>query len=108
LAEEAFADLLHKHGRPVDLRTALRQSVGDKLATGTAPARAQTVTPAAGLSGAEAIASTPDFSGVWHRWLRPGFGPPASAPVQSRTGGSAASATTTSLLIGRESAVFGR
>ena len=29
LAEEAFADLLHKHGRPVDLKTALRQSVGD-------------------------------------------------------------------------------
>jgi hypothetical protein len=28
LAEEAFADLLHKRGRPVDLRTALRQSVG--------------------------------------------------------------------------------
>jgi len=28
LAEEAFADLLRKHGRPVDLRTALRQSVG--------------------------------------------------------------------------------
>jgi hypothetical protein len=33
------------------------------LATGTAmPARAQTVTPAAGLSGAEAIASTPRIS----------------------------------------------
>jgi hypothetical protein len=29
LADEAFADLLHKHGRPVDLKTALRQSVGD-------------------------------------------------------------------------------
>ena len=28
LADEAFADLLHKHGRPVDLKTALRQSVG--------------------------------------------------------------------------------
>lgn len=91
LAAQAFADLLRKHGRPVDLRTALRQSVGDKLATGTAPARAQTVTPAAGLSGAEAIASTPDFSGVWHRWLRPGFGPPASGPGpitnRSRIGG---------------------
>jgi hypothetical protein len=24
--------------------------------------------------------STPDFSGVWYRWLRPGFGPPASGP----------------------------
>jgi hypothetical protein len=29
LADEAFADLLHKHGRPVDLKTALRQSVGN-------------------------------------------------------------------------------
>jgi hypothetical protein len=28
LAEEAFADLLEKHGRPVDLRAALRQSAG--------------------------------------------------------------------------------
>ncbi len=26
LADEAFADLLKKHGRPVDLRAALRQS----------------------------------------------------------------------------------
>jgi hypothetical protein len=28
LADEAFADLLKKHGRPVDLRTALRRSAG--------------------------------------------------------------------------------
>jgi hypothetical protein len=27
LADEAFRDLLHKHGRPTDLKTALRQSV---------------------------------------------------------------------------------
>jgi hypothetical protein len=27
LAEEAFADLLTKHGRPTDLKTALRRSV---------------------------------------------------------------------------------
>jgi hypothetical protein len=26
LADEAFTDLLHKHGRPVDLKTALRQT----------------------------------------------------------------------------------
>jgi hypothetical protein len=26
LADEAFADLLHKHGRPTDLKTALRRS----------------------------------------------------------------------------------
>jgi len=24
--------------------------------------------------------TTPDFSGLWHRWLRPGLGPPASGP----------------------------
>jgi hypothetical protein len=28
LADEAFSDLLRKHGRPVDLRTALRESAG--------------------------------------------------------------------------------
>jgi hypothetical protein len=27
LADEAFTDLLKKHGRPVDLKTALRESV---------------------------------------------------------------------------------
>jgi hypothetical protein len=30
LADEAFGDLLHKHGRPVDLKSALRQSAGAK------------------------------------------------------------------------------
>ncbi len=29
LADEAFADLLKKHGRPVDLRAALRRSAGE-------------------------------------------------------------------------------
>jgi hypothetical protein len=29
LADEAFRDLLRKHGRPTDLRAALRQSAGD-------------------------------------------------------------------------------
>jgi len=28
LADEAFSDLLKKHGRPVDLRAALRRSAG--------------------------------------------------------------------------------
>ena len=28
LADEAFADLLKKHGRPIDLRAALRKSAG--------------------------------------------------------------------------------
>ena len=34
LADEAFADLLKKHGRPVDLKQALRKSVGGDRATG--------------------------------------------------------------------------
>ncbi|HEV3395744.1 MAG TPA: hypothetical protein VG100_06365 [Xanthobacteraceae bacterium] len=29
LADEAFADLLRKHGRPTDLESALRQSAGE-------------------------------------------------------------------------------
>ena len=29
LADEAFRDLLRKHGRPTDLKTALRQSAGE-------------------------------------------------------------------------------
>ena len=29
LADEAFSDLLKKHDRPVDLRSALRKSVGE-------------------------------------------------------------------------------
>jgi hypothetical protein len=29
LANEAFRDLLRKHGRPADFKSALRQSVGD-------------------------------------------------------------------------------
>lgn len=32
LADEAFADLLKKHGRPVDLRAALRKSAGASAA----------------------------------------------------------------------------
>ena len=32
LADEAFADLLRKHGRPVDLRAALRRSAGASAA----------------------------------------------------------------------------
>ena len=40
IADEAFADLLKKHGRPVDLKDALRQSsrtlgVNDNRAAGT-------------------------------------------------------------------------
>jgi bifunctional non-homologous end joining protein LigD len=39
LADEAFADLLNKHCRPVDLETALRQSVGN-ISEGMATVRA--------------------------------------------------------------------
>jgi hypothetical protein len=34
LADEAFADLLKKHGRPTDLKAALRASAGDRSAGG--------------------------------------------------------------------------
>jgi predicted DNA-binding ribbon-helix-helix protein len=33
LADEAFRDLLHKHHRPTDLKSALRQSAGQDAAT---------------------------------------------------------------------------
>jgi hypothetical protein len=40
LADEAFRDLLHKHGRPTDLKSALRQSVQESAgAPKTAPKR---------------------------------------------------------------------
>jgi hypothetical protein len=37
LADEAFADLLKKHGRPTDLKTALRQSVEESGKQAPAP-----------------------------------------------------------------------
>ena len=42
LADEAFTDLLKKHGRPVDLRAALRQSAG---ASNVVPLARQTKAP---------------------------------------------------------------
>jgi len=63
------------------------------LASAVSPACGQAVAPtsevaAIGVAGASAI---PNFSGVWHHWLRPGFGPPASGPSpvtnRSRVGG---------------------
>jgi hypothetical protein len=62
------------------------------LAAGAAmPASAQTAMPTAGPSRIQVAASTPDFSGVWHRWLRPSLGPPVSGPGpvtnRSRIGG---------------------
>lgn len=37
-------------------------------------------TTAAAAGSPQNASSAPDFSGVWYRWLRPGFGPPASGP----------------------------
>jgi hypothetical protein len=39
LAAQAFADLLRKHGRSVDLKTALRQSVGEIPSPSASPSR---------------------------------------------------------------------
>ena len=39
LADEAFRDLLRKHGRPVDLRDALKKSAGPAKPAGTTAAR---------------------------------------------------------------------
>ena len=39
LADEAFRDLLRKHGRPTDLRTALRQSAGQGASVHQLPTR---------------------------------------------------------------------
>jgi hypothetical protein len=45
IADEAFRDLLRKHGRPTDLRTALRQSAGEGAVVHKLPAKK---TPAKG------------------------------------------------------------
>jgi hypothetical protein len=37
LAEEAFRDLLRKHNRPVDLKSALRQSAGERVTVHSLP-----------------------------------------------------------------------
>jgi hypothetical protein len=39
LADEAFRDLLRKHGRPPSLKAALRQSLGESASIHTLPAR---------------------------------------------------------------------
>jgi hypothetical protein len=39
LADEAFRDLLRKHGRPSDLRSALRQSAGHSATVHKLPIR---------------------------------------------------------------------
>jgi hypothetical protein len=39
LADEAFRDLLKKHGRPTDLRSALRQSAGVSATVHELPAK---------------------------------------------------------------------
>ena len=39
LADEAFRDLLRKHGRPTDLKSALRQSAGDSATVHKLPTK---------------------------------------------------------------------
>ena len=39
LADEAFRDLLRKHGRPASLKAALRQSLGQSASVHSLPAR---------------------------------------------------------------------
>jgi len=39
LADEAFRDLLRKHGRPIDLESALRQSAGKSASIHKFPGR---------------------------------------------------------------------
>ena len=39
LADEAFRDLLNKHGRPTDLKSALRQSAGKSATVTKLPRR---------------------------------------------------------------------
>jgi hypothetical protein len=41
LADEAFRDLLRKHGRPTELMSALRQSAGEGAAVHKLPAKKQ-------------------------------------------------------------------
>ncbi|HEY7665083.1 MAG TPA: hypothetical protein VH934_18355 [Xanthobacteraceae bacterium] len=44
LADEAFRDLLRKHGRPTDLKSALRQSVGQSATIHKLPVKKRTRT----------------------------------------------------------------
>jgi hypothetical protein len=46
LADEAFRDLLRKHGRPASLKAALRQSLGQSASVHTLPARPKKKRPA--------------------------------------------------------------
>jgi hypothetical protein len=52
------------------------------LASAVSSTYGQAISPTSEVTtgGAESASSFPDFSGVWHRWLRPGLGPPASGP----------------------------
>jgi hypothetical protein len=46
LADEAFRDLLNKHHRPTDLKTALRQSAGDSATVHKLPVKGKRGTSA--------------------------------------------------------------
>ena len=48
LADEAFRDLLQKHGRPTDLKSSLRQSVDDSPIPAAASGTARHRKPKAG------------------------------------------------------------
>jgi hypothetical protein len=50
------------------------------VTSGAAMAWAQSATFDVTRNSVQGNAAIPDFSGVWHRWLRPGLGPPASGP----------------------------
>jgi hypothetical protein len=50
------------------------------LASAVSPACGQATAPTSEVIVSGAHGAIPDFSGVWHHWLRPGFGPPASGP----------------------------
>ncbi len=45
LADEAFRDLLRKHGRPATLKAALRQSLGEGASVHKLPAKRKRRTP---------------------------------------------------------------
>src|ERR1017187_3947640 len=49
------------------------------------PASVQVLSPSAGRTSGDMhnSPSSPDFSGVWHRWFRPGLGLPASEKSRS-------------------------
>jgi hypothetical protein len=58
----------------------LGATVTAALAVSPAFGQAATLSAGSADTGTRTTTPVPDFSGVWHRWLRPGFGPPAAGP----------------------------